>query len=131
MKLFRPTGLKELELVRDLAWQAWPPRLPDQPIFYPVLTFDYAEKIARDWNAVGSPPDNVGFVTEFEISEALAAKYPVELAGGRDHAELWVPAEELDGFNAGIIGTIKVVAFYRDKARAPLEEMPESVRQDG
>jgi hypothetical protein len=114
MKLFRPTGLKELQLVRDTGWCAWPPRLPDQPIFYPVTTFAYAEKIARDWNSKGPAPSNIGFVTAFEITEAMAAKYPVQLAGGRDHAELWVPAEELETFNTGIVGLITVVAVYCD-----------------
>lgn len=48
MTLYRPTGLRELELVRDLGWRRWPPRLVDQPVFYPVLTSEYARKIARD-----------------------------------------------------------------------------------
>jgi hypothetical protein len=37
--LWRPTGPAELDLVRRLNWRAWPPRLPEQPIFYPVLNF--------------------------------------------------------------------------------------------
>ena len=49
--LYRPVGLAELRLLAENAWQAFPPRLPDQPIFYPVLNFSYAEEIARDWNA--------------------------------------------------------------------------------
>ncbi len=48
--LWRPTGPVELELVRESGWRAWPPRLPEQPIFYPVLNESYAVKIARDWN---------------------------------------------------------------------------------
>ncbi|WP_216590442.1 hypothetical protein [Streptomyces brasiliscabiei] len=48
--LWRPTGPVELGLVRDSGWRAWPPRLPEQPIFYPVLDEAYAVKIARDWN---------------------------------------------------------------------------------
>jgi hypothetical protein len=46
--LWRPTGLEELKLVQDSDWKAWPPRLPVQPIFYPVTTEEYAVKIARD-----------------------------------------------------------------------------------
>jgi hypothetical protein len=121
MKLFRPTGPKELCLVRDANWQAWPPRLPDQPIFYPVTTFAYAEKIARDWNSKGSAPHDIGFVTQFEISAACAVKYPVQLAGGRDHAELWVPAEELPAFNNAIIGPITVIAAYQGGASIDLD----------
>ncbi len=114
MILFRPTGLRELQLVRDLAWKGWPPRLPDQPIFYPVTTQSYADKIARDWNSVLKAPDNLGFVTRFEVNAEMAAKYAVQQAGGKDHEELWVPAEELAEFNSGIVGTIEVVAGFND-----------------
>lgn len=117
MILYRPTGRKELDLVEQSGWRAWPPRLPDQPIFYPVLTFDYAEKIARDWNSTQPVPGNFGFVTRFEIDAATAARYAVQTAGGGDHQELWVPAEELDAFNAGIVGVIEVVATYKNGAR--------------
>jgi hypothetical protein len=51
--LYRPTGPKELELVRQSGWRRWPARLPDQPIFYPVTNEAYAIQIARDWNTVG------------------------------------------------------------------------------
>ncbi len=117
MILYRPTGQKELDLVADSGWKRWPPRLPDQPIFYPVTTFEYAEKIARDWNSSGAAPDNVGYVTQFEVSDKIAQKYPVEIAGGKDHAELWVPAEELEAFNDEILGKIEIVAKYLDRKR--------------
>jgi hypothetical protein len=119
MILFRPTGCAELDLVRNSGWRAWPPRLPDQPIFYPVLSFDYAEKIARDWNSIRKAPDNWGFVTRFKISDGLAARYRVQEAGGLTHRELWVPAEELEDFNAAIIGLVEVVAAYKDGKRVP------------
>ncbi|MFF6778700.1 hypothetical protein ACFY8W_34840 [Streptomyces sp. NPDC012637] len=108
--LWRPTGPQELELVRASAWRAWPPRLPEQPIFYPVLNEDYAIRIARDWNVKHS---GVGYVTRFEVDTAFLARYPVRQAGGRTILELWVPAEELDEFNAHIVGTIDVVHEFR------------------
>lgn len=114
MILYRPTGRKELDLIENSGWRRWPPRLPDQPIFYPVTTFAYAERIARDWNSVLPAPNNEGFVTRFEIDADTAARYPVQQAGGRQHEELWVPAEDLEAFNDGIIGEIRVVARYRD-----------------
>ena len=40
--LFRPTGQAERDLVEASGWRAFPPRLPEQPIFYPVLTEEYA-----------------------------------------------------------------------------------------
>jgi hypothetical protein len=113
MILFRPTGPKELKLVADSGWRAWPPRLPEQPIFYPVLNFGYAEQIARDWNSTGADAAYRGYVTRFEITDACAARYPLQIAGGAGHQELWVPAEELPSFNDAIVGKIVVVAAYR------------------
>lgn len=112
MILYRPTGLRELHLVRASGWIAWPPRLPDQPIFYPVLTLDYARKIARDWNTCDAFSGYVGFVTKFELEEQFAKRYPVQIAGGRSHEELWVPAGELAEFNAHIVGRIELIEAY-------------------
>lgn len=64
--LWRPNGLVELDLVAASGWRRWPPRLPDQPTFYPVCNRDYAVRIARDWNA---PRDGSGYVTRFEVAE--------------------------------------------------------------
>ncbi|MFE7859909.1 hypothetical protein [Streptomyces sp. NPDC057403] len=108
--LWRPTGPKELDLVRALDWRAWPPRLPEQPIFYPVLNEDYAVRIARDWNVKHS---GAGFVTRFEVDSEFVSRYPVQRAGGETILELWVPAEELDEFNAHIVGEIQVVHEFR------------------
>ncbi|MEU7476222.1 hypothetical protein AB0A63_09580 [Lentzea sp. NPDC042327] len=88
--LWRPTGPEELELVRESGWRAWPPRLPDQPIFYPVLNEEYAVKIAREWNV---PHSGVGYVTRFHVETGFLRRYPVQQAGGRTILELWVPAE--------------------------------------
>ncbi|MCN0151933.1 hypothetical protein [Salinispora arenicola] len=104
--LWRPTGPEELELVRASGWKAWPPRLPDQPIFYPVLNEQYAIMIARDWNVSAS---GVGYVTRFEVYREFASRCPIRQAGGRDILELWVPAEELDEFNQHIVGLIEVI----------------------
>jgi hypothetical protein len=38
VRLDRPTGQAERDLVEASGWLAWPPRLPEQPIFYPVLS---------------------------------------------------------------------------------------------
>ncbi|WP_208353618.1 hypothetical protein [Pseudaestuariivita rosea] len=57
MILFRPTGLKELELVRDAGWRAWPPRLADQPIFCRASAGDMT---ILQFSRVGRRPTEVG-----------------------------------------------------------------------
>ncbi|MFD1731299.1 hypothetical protein ACFSC4_09865 [Deinococcus malanensis] len=109
--LYRPVGLAELHLLAQSDWQAFPPRLPDQPIFYLVLNFVYAEEIARDWNARTAPW--AGFVTRFDVQAEVATRYEIQVVGSEQtHQELWVPAEELDAFNDAILGNIAVVASY-------------------
>ena len=80
--LFRPVGPKELELIRDTGMKAFPPRLPEQPIFYPVLNQEYARQIARDWNVKES---GSGFVTKFEVEAEYLRQFPVEVVGGSVH----------------------------------------------
>lgn len=35
--LYRPVGAKELDLIAASGYREFPPRLPEQPIFYPVI----------------------------------------------------------------------------------------------
>jgi hypothetical protein len=108
--LYRPVGPEELDLIRQSGFRAFPPRLPEQPIFYPVLTEDYAVKIARDWNVKAS---GAGFVTRFAVLAGFLEAYPVQRAGGSAHLEYWIPAEHLPAFNGAIVGEIEVIAEFR------------------
>jgi hypothetical protein len=110
VRLWRPTGPEELALVEAADWQAWPPRLPEQPIFYPVLNEDYAIRIASDWNVKAS---GVGYVTRFDVRKSFLDRYQVHQVGGRTILEYWIPAEDLEELNANIVGTIEVTAEYR------------------
>jgi len=107
--LYRPVGPKELELIRQSGNRAFPPRLPDQPIFYPVLTEDYAIKIARDWNV---PASGRGHVLRFEVQRSFLDQYDVREAGGREHLEYWIPSEHLARLNAAIVGPITLVRTF-------------------
>jgi hypothetical protein len=110
--LYRPVGSKELALIRESRFRRFPPRLPEQPIFYPVLNEEYATKIARDWNAKYNN-EKVGYVTRFRVRKDYLQRYEVQTVGGSIHQEYWIPAEELEEFNANIIGEIEIIAEYR------------------
>jgi hypothetical protein len=116
--LWRPVGPEELELIRQARMRAFPPRLPGQPIFYPVLTEEYAVKIARDWNvrAGGS-----GFVTRFTVRKDFLDRYHVQRAGGQAHLEYWIPAADLPAFNQAIVGAIEVVREFRSDVQPPAD----------
>lgn len=111
--LYRPVGAKELELIEAAGYSRFPPRLPEQPIFYPVLNEEYARQIARDWNAKYNDPP-IGYVTRFEVRKSHLDQYEVKVVGGSQHAEYWIPAEELEEFNRNIVGRIEIIAEYRD-----------------
>lgn len=110
--LYRPVGLFELQLIESSAYTAFPPRLPEQPIFYPVLNFEYAAQIARDWNTKDQSSGYMGAVTRFEMPQTYLARFEQQTVGSTVHRELWVPAEALDSFNRQIIGKIELVAVY-------------------
>jgi hypothetical protein len=96
--------------------------LPDQPIFYPVLQLEYAEQIARDWNSTRADTGYLGFVTRFDVEDAYAGQFEKRTVGGRQHQELWVPAEDLDEFNRHLVGKIEVIAKYERGQRVALKE---------
>jgi hypothetical protein len=110
--LYRPVGQKELELIQESGFTAFPPRLSEQPIFYPVLNEEYAIQMARDWNAKHNS-DKIGYVTRFHVSSEYLKRYEIQTVGGSIHQEYWIPAEELVEFNRNIIGEIEVVAEFR------------------
>ncbi len=110
--LYRPVGPKELSLINESGWKAFPPRLPQQPIFYPVLNQEYAEQIARDWNVKAS---GSGYVTRFEIPKNYLMQFKVQNVGGEIHNELWIPAENLEEFNRQIVGKIEVISEFHAK----------------
>ncbi|MEX2260218.1 MAG: hypothetical protein WD672_16080 [Woeseia sp.] len=107
--LYRPVGPKELELIEASGFTQFPPRLPGQPIFYPVLNREYACQIARDWNVRDS---GAGYVTRFEVNSDYLEQFSRQIVGGSVHEELWVPADKLGEFNGNIVGKIEVIESF-------------------
>ncbi len=122
--LFRPTGSNELALIRAAGFKAFPPRLPEQPIFYPVTNEAYACQIARDWNT--KTGDGLGFVTRFAVKKVFLDDFERKVVGGREHEEYWIPTEQLEAFNANIVGEIEVMHEFnpadREAAQAKKKE---------
>ncbi|MCH2032617.1 MAG: ADP-ribosylation/crystallin J1 [Tenacibaculum sp.] len=110
--LYRPVREKEMLLIAESGFKSFPPRLEQQPIFYPVLNEEYASEIAEKWNTTDPFGNFLGFVTKFSITKEEFRKYQIENVGGNIHNELWVPSEDLDIFNSAIVGNIEVVKVY-------------------
>jgi hypothetical protein len=115
--LYRPVGQNELELVRAAGFRAFPPRLPEQPIFYPVLNQEYATRIAREWNTKDERSGFVGFVLRFRVRTKFLARYEIHIAGSAEHREYWIPAEDLAEFNANIVGKIEILSEFHGEIR--------------
>lgn len=107
--LYRPVGPEELALIAESDWTKFPPRLPEQPIFYPVLNEEYAITIARDWNV---PASGVGYVTRFEVTDQFLEGYEIHTVGSKLHRELWIPAEDIEQFNNNIVGRIELIHSF-------------------
>lgn len=107
--LYRPIGPAEHALLEANGFTRWPPRLPEQPIFYPVTNERYAQEITEQWNVRDY---GVGYVTRFEVDTAFMDQYEIQTVGGRHHTEWWVPAEDLERLNDHIVGPIEVIGRY-------------------
>ncbi len=118
--LYRPIGSEELKLIQQSDYLGFPPRLPEQPIFYPVTNEEYAIQIARDWNAKFND-DKIGYVTKFVLPEAYLEQFERKVVGASMHEELWIPAEQLEEFNQQIVGKIEVLGKYTEADRLAKE----------
>lgn len=116
--LYRPVGDAELALIRASGWRTFPPRLPAQPIFYPVLNEEYATQIARDWN---TRDGGAGYVLRFEVEGEYLEQFPIQTAGSRIHREYWIPADQLEEFNRHIVGPIEIVSEFRGETKLPVQ----------
>ena len=116
--LYRPIGEQELEKIRATGFRRFPPRLVWQPIFYPVLTEEYADFIAREWNSTDKDHNFVGFVTRFNVRNNYLARHEIHTASDSKTLEYWIPADELELFNDHIIGKIEVIGEFRNGIRA-------------
>lgn len=109
--LYRPVGQLEFDLIQQSG--RFPPRLPIQPFFYPVLTEDYATQIAREWNTKDAASGYVGYVLRFRVRSDFLTEFPVQTVGAKRHQELWIPAERLEDLNRAIVGEIETVSVFR------------------
>jgi hypothetical protein len=103
LTLWRRVGRAELDRVAERGWHAFPPRLPGQPIFYPVLDEAYATMIARGWNIKDAGSGFVGYVLRFEVQRPYVDRFGIHRVGGSGIEELWVPADQLEDFNRHIL----------------------------
>jgi len=113
--LYRPVDQGELELIRASGFARFPPRLPHQPIFYPVLSEKCATQIARDWNPKDEASDFRGYVLRFRVRAEFLRHYQIHIVGNSEHQEYWIPAEDLQKLNENIVGAIEVISEFRGK----------------
>ncbi|OLD20926.1 MAG: hypothetical protein AUI91_05700 [Acidobacteria bacterium 13_1_40CM_3_56_11] len=110
MILWRPVGFHEMAKVFEAGMKGFPPRLPEQSIFYPVLVQEYADQTAATWNTKEEP--FVGYVIEMEILDEYGARFTPQTVGSAIHRELWVPSEELAEFNNQLTKPVSVRRAY-------------------
>jgi len=110
--LYRPVGKGELNLIEESGYRRFPPRLPHQPIFYPVLNEVYACEIAQTWNTKDEQSGFAGYVTKFHVKTAFIQQFAARQVGDAQHRELWIPAESLEEMNRNLVGKIEVIAEF-------------------
>jgi len=87
--------------------------LPEQPFFYPVLNAEYATQIANGWNTRDEASGFVGYVLRFRVKTEFLRQYKIRVVGNASHQEYWIPAGDLEQFNANIVGCIEAISEFR------------------
>jgi len=113
--LYRPVGQQEYRLIEATGFKRFPPRLPEQPFFYPVTNKEYATQIARDWNAKDEASGYCGYVLRFRVQAEFLGRFPIHTVGATAHQEYWIPATDLEEFNGQIHGVIETLDCFVGK----------------
>ncbi|MET7835275.1 ADP-ribosylation/crystallin J1 [Micromonospora sediminicola] len=106
---WRPLGQQELGLIREAGGRRWPALPPDQTHFFPMLDEGFAIRAAQNWNLFGP----VRYVARFHVETGFLGRYSTRSFGGSAAPMLWVAAEDLDEFNAHIVGSIEIIHEFR------------------
>jgi hypothetical protein len=104
--LYKPVSQKELDLIKESGWKAFPTVLKEQPFFYPLMKEAYAVQISKECT---SPAYSVSYITRFQIDTEFVSRYKIRNIGPNRQQELWIPPDELQEFNGHIVGAIEVV----------------------
>lgn len=105
--LYRPVGPGQWEAIQAAGCRCFPPRLATQKYFYPLLYESFARRIAHQWHVERS---GVGYVLVFQVRKSYLESQPIYIIGGPEHKEYRIHADELDGLNRNIVGTIRLLA---------------------
>ena len=108
--LFHALGSDELELIKRSGWTQFPSRSREEPLFYPILTEEYATQVAKEAYV---EVDGVGWVIKSAVSTDFVRKYDVQQIGASYQREYWIPAAELADLNRHLVGPIEVLAELR------------------
>jgi hypothetical protein len=120
-RLYRPVGQAEMDLIPASRFREFPPRLPDQPIFYPVLTEEYATQIARGWNTKDERSGCVGYCCDFKCRRSFSVSTTCLLLEAESTANTGFPLREL---NANIVGEIELVSEFHGAVRQSQNSHP-------
>lgn len=109
--LYQPVGMEELQYIRAAGWKAFPPHDPEQPLFRPVASEEYAALQAYNWNAAHNTYRR-GYIVRFRLTTSFLSAYDNKIVGTPGHEEYWIPAEDLSLLNAAIQGQIEVAGTF-------------------
>lgn len=110
--LYKSIGLPEWRLIAAEGRKRFHPRLLTKPVFYPALGYEYACRLAKEWNAIDHMSEYVGIVAGFNVHPEFLRKYDEIMEGDYDPGSLWVSVDELYALNQAIIGRMNIYEVY-------------------
>lgn len=94
-KLFRSVTSKEIELIKAADWNKFPPRIVDEPVFYPTATKDQAARSAIDLSKLSGQGTVVEFPIAFGQMSGLL-RYMNKDGDRRNDEDSWLLVETLN-----------------------------------
>jgi len=114
--LYRPTGQKELDLIKKSGFRAFPPHLEGQTIFNFLLNEEYATFIARECNANNAFSGYTGYVLRLSVRTDFLVQFEIQKEASAIALEYGIPADRIMQFNENIVGMIELITRYENRS---------------
>jgi len=107
--LYRPLSQAGIAYVLRSGYTAFNPQLGRQNFFYPLTSYHWARRLAREWSRVSHEETGLA---EFRVPLSFIEQFERFEFDGSGYSEYRIPADQMILLNAALLEDIQILETY-------------------